>query len=431
MAKDNILGTDKIRVSFGYGTPVQAANAPAGTIGFGRDAETGYAGIWTNGHLFTGSVVDIVISDSDANGVQTVTITYLDNDGLTRTDNVKVFDDDLIQRIISGRTPTPGGKIYTGDNLYIEVDNENNVISLKYSDLYDKIKADLAFEGIGDSSTINKEQSEHILAIEKSYVKDASLIAGEDKNTLNLTVTKKDTSVSDPVVTNISVDVPNNAYIENTVNAAKAEVNENIQALDSSVADAIGTVNGRIDGVVADTEDGINSVKETVDELALDVSSNKIDADEKFGLVNGRVEAAEGNIETLEGKVETLEGQAENFVDSTEYETKISEIEGNISDIETSVQTLDTSVNEKINEVAVTASGQVDNLRGELSAVDDEIKGRVDTLEETSAQQSDVDDINNKIGEIDSSVNMIESDVINIKKSLGEGWINVADLLDE
>jgi phage host-nuclease inhibitor protein Gam len=101
------------------------------------------------------------------------------------------------------------------------------------------------------------------------------------------------------------------------------------------------------------------------------------------------------------------------------------------SDIETSVQTLDTSVNEKINEVAVTASGQVDNLRGELSAVDDEIKGRVDTLEETSAQQSDVDDINNKIGEIDSSVNMIESDVINIKKSLGEGWINVADLLNE
>ena len=87
-------------------------------------------------------------------------------------------------------------------SAYITVPSDmKGAIELNYTDLFNKIKEDLASVGIGDHETVNTLQNERLEKIEGGYVRAAEIVDGEDGGkVLKLTVTSKDGVAADEVV---------------------------------------------------------------------------------------------------------------------------------------------------------------------------------------------------------------------------------------
>lgn len=148
---------------------------------------------------------------------------------------------------------------FTGDE-YIDVSDEN-VISLKYSDLYESVKEDLAAEGIGDHEEINQQQSEHIFAIESSYVKSVTIDENDDEYVVaTIVVTSKESEDAEPVIEEKVITVPKENYIQGIIDSISALSNR-IDVIDSSIID----INEAIDEAVSKAESDLANAYVIID----------------------------------------------------------------------------------------------------------------------------------------------------------------------
>ena len=109
-------------------------------------------------------------------------------------------------------------------------------IELNYTDLFNKIKEDLANLGIGDHETVNTLQNKRLEKIEGGYVRAAEIVDGEDGGkVLKLTVTSKDGVAADEVVKTVEFAVSAAVDLSGLTNAI-SEMGQNVESIEARVS---------------------------------------------------------------------------------------------------------------------------------------------------------------------------------------------------
>ena len=122
-------------------------------------------------------------------------------------------------------------------SAYITVPSDmKGAIELNYTDLFNKIKEDLASVGIGDHETVNTLQNERLEKIEGGYVRAAEIVDGEDGGkVLKLTVTSKDGVAADEVVKTVEFAVSAAVDLSGLTNAI-SEMGQNVESIETRVS---------------------------------------------------------------------------------------------------------------------------------------------------------------------------------------------------
>lgn len=156
--KNLVYGSDApVKVSFAFGSIEQAAaDTYPGGLAFGFDSETNAGAIFRMGKLVSSRVLDIALSPvEDSEGNTTVTVKFVDTDGIVREKTFNAVDSTLIESLkariatleenaSNPDTPVePAHDYKAGD--YVDI-AEDFTISVKYADVLAQIKTDLADE---------------------------------------------------------------------------------------------------------------------------------------------------------------------------------------------------------------------------------------------------------------------------------------------
>ena len=312
-------GVTTQKVSFAYGTIAQAAaDTMPGSINFGYDADTKTGAIFMEQHLMTSKVLSMTLGDATIEGMHTVVVKFLNDANEVSEMTFKTVDESLIQTLIDGESG--GGAVYMAGE-YIDINASMNVISVDYEPLYNKIKTDLVAGGIGDQTEINIHQSEEILGIQNSYLKDVEKIEGEYSDKFVFTKSTKENETTDAVDTSVVVEIVN-----------PSKFNEEIETVKDSVS--------AIDGKIVDVSNAIGDVATDVDTIGTKVLDVSVAVDELYEKENAIEDAVAG----LSGKLDSLE--AEVFDLSTNRATKeeVGEIREEIAVINSSVNALESDV---------------------------------------------------------------------------------------
>jgi len=383
-------GVTTQKVSFAYGTIAQAAaDTMPGSINFGYDAATKTGAIFMEKHLMTSRVLSMALGDAAIEGMHTVTVKFLNDANEVSEMTFKTVDESLIQMLIDG-SGSEGGPVYMAGE-YIDIDASTHAISVDYDPLYNKIKADLIAGGIGDQTEINIHQSEEILGIQKSYVKDVKKVETETGEKYVFTKSMKESETTDAVESEVVLDVVGTEKFDETVSS----VNAAVSAVDEKITDASNRIAEEIEGLAGD----INAVES----LVADTSA----------LLGDKIDAVNANV--------------------LDVSTAVAEVSDSVVDLSTNVDTL----TEKVLDV----SAAVDELAEKENALEESVavvKGRVDAVEEAvldlstnKADNTDVDEIKAEIAVIDGSVNTLESDVAQLKAEVSEAWIDIHTLMGD
>ena len=303
MSNNTLYGSKpKVKVSFGYGTLVQAATDDfLGGVNIGYDPSTGIGGIWKEGQMITSKVVDCSIAGTAEDGSKTVTVKYLGANGELYERDFLTVDQSLIDKI---NTPLPEPITFTGDE-YIDI-SADNVISLRYSDLYQSVKDDLAADGIDNHEEINRQQSEHIFAIESSYVKSVAIDEEDDDYVVaTIVVTSKESEDSEPVIEEKVITVPKENYIQGIIDSISA-LSSRIDIIDSSIID----INEAIDEAVSKAESDLANAYEIIDASVLYVKEELSQVDsslaEEIQIVKNEA-ALKTDLEALTARTDVLD----------------------------------------------------------------------------------------------------------------------------
>ena len=109
-------------------------------------------------------------------------------------------------------------------------------IELNYTDLFNKIKEDLAKAGIGDHETVNTLQNERLEKIEGGYVRAAEIVDGEDGGKiLKLTVASKESGAADEEVSTVEFAVSAAVDLSGLTNAI-SEMGQNVESIEARVS---------------------------------------------------------------------------------------------------------------------------------------------------------------------------------------------------
>jgi len=321
--------------------------------------------------------------------MHTVTVKFLNDANEVSEMTFKTVDESLIQMLIDG-SGSEGGPVYMAGE-YIDIDASTHAISVDYDPLYNKIKADLIAGGIGDQTEINIHQSEEILGIQKSYVKDVKKVETETGEKYVFTKSMKESETTDAVESEVVLDVVGTEKFDETVSS----VNAAVSAVDEKITDASNRIAEEIEGLAGD----INAVES----LVADTSA----------LLGDKIDAVNANV--------------------LDVSTAVAEVSDSVVDLSTNVDTL----TEKVLDV----SAAVDELAEKENALEESVavvKGRVDAVEEAvldlstnKADNTDVDEIKAEIAVIDGSVNTLESDVAQLKAEVSEAWIDIHTLMGD
>jgi hypothetical protein len=229
------------KINFAYGTIAEAkSDLTPGEIAFGYDESLNVGAIYREGKISTGRCLDILIGEVNAgSGLQDITIKYLDDEGNVNDKVFSAASADLIKLLSNQK-----GTIYSGSE-YIQIDIDDTdpadelkkKISIKYDELYAKIKDSLSADGIIDEQELNRNQSSRIFDIENSYVKDMSKTATESENfeSVNVSTSKRDSSLdSESIISTFSFNVATEKYYK--------QIDSSLNAIDSSIADLKKTI---------------------------------------------------------------------------------------------------------------------------------------------------------------------------------------------
>ena len=122
-------------------------------------------------------------------------------------------------------------------STYITVPSDmKGAIELNYTDLFNKIKEDLASVGIGDHETVNTLQNKRLEKIEGGYVRAAEVVDGEDGGKiLKLTVASKENVSVDEEVSTVEFAV--SAAVDlSGLTTAISEMGQNVESIEARVS---------------------------------------------------------------------------------------------------------------------------------------------------------------------------------------------------
>ena len=122
-------------------------------------------------------------------------------------------------------------------STYITVPSDmKGAIELNYTDLFNKIKEDLASAGIGDHETVNTLQNKRLEKIEGGYVRAAEVVDGEDGGKiLKLTVASKENVSVDEEVSTVEFAVSAAVDLSGLTNAI-SEMGQNVESIEARVS---------------------------------------------------------------------------------------------------------------------------------------------------------------------------------------------------
>ena len=122
-------------------------------------------------------------------------------------------------------------------STYITVPSDmKGAIELNYTDLFNKIKEDLANIGIGDHETVNTLQNKRLEKIEGGYVRAAEIEESEDGGKiLKLTVASKESVSADEEVSTVEFAV--SAAVDlSGLTTAISEMGQNVESIEARVS---------------------------------------------------------------------------------------------------------------------------------------------------------------------------------------------------
>ena len=122
-------------------------------------------------------------------------------------------------------------------STYITVPSDmKGAIELNYTDLFNKIKEDLASIGIGDHETVNTLQNKRLEKIEGGYVRAAEVVDSSDGGKiLKLTVASKENVSVDEEVSTVEFAV--SAAVDlSGLTTAISEMGQNVESIDARVS---------------------------------------------------------------------------------------------------------------------------------------------------------------------------------------------------
>jgi hypothetical protein len=181
---DNVYGAGGKLVSFGFGTIAQAyADRTVGGINYGHDTDLvtnhDFGCQYMEGMLISSRVLDITVGAKNANGETPVRVVYVDA-GEVKSENFVTVDKELVDALIEAAMQNVDEKVavavqtadehlnaavadleqqiagvsvfvpeYEGSE-YIKIapDGSNYIVSVKYDELFTKVKDDLNIDGI-------------------------------------------------------------------------------------------------------------------------------------------------------------------------------------------------------------------------------------------------------------------------------------------
>ena len=437
-------GVTTQKVSFAYGTIAQAAaDTMPGSINFGYDAVTKTGAIFMEKHLMTSRVLSMALGAAAIDGMHTVTVKFLNDANEVSEMTFKTVDESLIQMLIDG-SGSEGGEVYMAGE-YIDIDASTHAISVDYDPLYNKIKADLIAGGIGDQTEINIHQSEEILGIQKSYVKDVKKVETETDEKYVFTKSTKESETTDAVESEVVLDVVGTEKFDETVssvNAAVSAVDEKITDASNRIAEEIEGLAGDINAVESLVADTSALLGEKITELGNDVDKKVVDLSTAL---DDSVSELQDSIDSVSERVVDLSTNVDGAV--SDLKDNIDAVNANVLDVSTAVAevadgVVDLSTNvDRLTEKVLDVSAAVDDLAEKENAFEesvDVVKSRVDAVEEAvldlstnKADNTDVDEIKEEISVIDSSINALESDVAQLKAEVSEAWIDIHTLMSD
>ena len=197
---DNVYGAGGKLVSFGFGTIAQAyADRTVGGINYGHDTDlvTGhdFGCQYMEGMLISSRVLDITVGAKNANGETPVRVVYVDA-GEVKSENFVTVDKELVDALIEAAMQNVdtsvdekvASAIQTADehlnaavadleqqiadvsvfvpeyegSEYIKIapDGSNYIVSVKYDELFTKVREDLNIEGI--DSTLEELGAQYV-----------------------------------------------------------------------------------------------------------------------------------------------------------------------------------------------------------------------------------------------------------------------------
>ena len=123
-------------------------------------------------------------------------------------------------------------------SAYITVPSDmKGAIELNYTDLFNKIKEDLAKAGIGDHESVNTLQNERLEKIEGGYVRAAEIVDGAyGGKVLKLTVTSKDGVAADEVVKTVEFAVSAAVDLSGLMNTV-SQMGQSVESIEARVSD--------------------------------------------------------------------------------------------------------------------------------------------------------------------------------------------------
>jgi len=241
-----------VKVSFSYGTIEEAANdLTPGALSFGYDEATKAGAVFRVGKLVSSKVLDVVISDTETDGVGLVSVKYIDYDGTVKTHTFNSVSESKINEL-SQQIGEAGNTYMQGRFIVISDENE---ISVNYNELYQSVKDELANDGIGSADAIIEAFGNRLAAIEDGYVSgiEEEVVEGNDYTTVKFTMKSKEDAASEPTVSTVKIKSPNVDFY-NKVNDAIAE----IESLDTSVNARLGEIENELESIDVNTLEWMN-----------------------------------------------------------------------------------------------------------------------------------------------------------------------------
>ena len=225
-----------VKVSFSYGTIAEASNdLTPGALSFGYDEDTKAGAIFRIGKLVSSRVLDVVISNTETDGVGLVSVKYVDLDGTVKTHTFNSVSESKISEL--SRQVDAAENAYAPGRFIVISDEKE--IGINYEELYQKVKEDLASEGIGSADAIIESFSNRLAAIEASYLSniEEEVVEGCDYTTVKFTRKTKDGAAAEQETSTVTLHSPNVDFYDK-VNEAISD----LESLDSSV-------NARLDSI--------------------------------------------------------------------------------------------------------------------------------------------------------------------------------------